>query len=337
MKKNREEKISVFEKAKYKVKNTLYSASVAVHSRLPERKKKSRLGGRNFKDAVFVYVMLLWPVLQFCVFYIAVNVNSIIMTFQSYDGSEFVFAGWRNFNLVWTNFINTPVFTRTTVNSLLSFVIIQLLSPLVLFFTFFIYKKFPGAKFFKIVLFLPTIISSVITVTVYMKFCEVAIPKMFEGIFGIKMNGLLTNQNTKFGAVMFFYMWLSFGSLMLMYLGAMNGISESVVESVKLEGASSIQEFVHITFPMIYPTFSTLFFTSIAGIFTNQINLYAFWGAGADSSVWTYGYYLYKEVVVASNAQLPYLATLGIIMTLIAAPLTFFFRWAFGKIGPSVD
>lgn len=119
---------------------------------------------------------------------------------------------------------------------------------------------------------------------------------------------------------MFYYMWLSFGSMMLMYLGAMNGISESVAEAARLDGASTLQEFWYITFPMIYPTFSTLFYTSVASIFTNQINLYSIWGTEADSSVWTFGYYLYKEVARAesSQANYPYLATIGLGMTIIA-------------------
>lgn len=211
------------------------------------------------------------------------------------------------------------------------------MSPIVLFFTFFIYKKFAGYRFFKVVMFLPTIISTLITVTVYKYFCNIGIPWLVSELFGKQIGGLLSEPSTRFGAVMFFYMWLSFGSLMLMYLGCMNGISESIVESAKLEGATAMQEFFHITFPMIYPTFATLFYTSIAAIFTNQINLYSLWGADAPNALWTFGYYMYRQVSLANQAQYPYLATMGLLMTLIVAPLTFAFKWALNKIGPSVE
>lgn len=123
----------------------------------------------------------------------------------------------------------------------------------------------------------------------------------------------------------------------LMYLGAMNGISDSISEAARLDGASNIQEFVYIVFPMIYPTFSTLFYTSVATIFTNQINLYSLWGASAPSSTWTFGYYLYKEVAQAGEARYPSLAALGVLMTVVAAPLTFFFKWLLRRVGPKVD
>lgn len=186
-------------------------------------------------------------------------------------------------------------------------------------------------------LFLPTIISSVITVTIYKKVCEIAIPAISASVFHTTIRGLLSNPDTRFGAIMFFYLWLSFGSLMLMYLGAMNGISDSISEAARLDGASNIQEFVYIVFPMIYPTFSTLFYTSVATIFTNQINLYSLWGASAPSSTWTFGYYLYKEVAQAGEARYPSLAALGVLMTVVAAPLTFFFKWLLRHVGPKVD
>ena len=95
--------------------------------------------------------------------------------------------------------------------------------------------------------------------------------------------------------------------------------------------------FIYIVFPMIYPTFSTLFYTSVATIFTNQINLYSLWGISAPPAVMTFGYYLYREVSMAGEARYPGLAALGVMMTLVAAPLTFFFKWLLQKLGPKVN
>lgn len=341
MKRKTDKEWTWFDKVKRCAGDVVYSLQVKVFELTGQnrKKRKARTAHKRLKEGVFVHLMLLFPILQFCVFYIGVNINSIIMAFQKYDVSEqeYVFAGWTNFRMIYANFLSSSLFAICLKNSLLSFLWVQLLSPLVLFFTFFIYKKFIGYRFFKIVLFLPTIISTLIMVTVYKFFCNVGIPWLWEQLFNIKIGGLLSAPNTRYAAVMFYYMWLSFGTLMLMYLGCMNGISESIVESAKLEGATGLQEFFYITFPMIYPTFATLFYTSIAGIFTNQINLYSIWGTDADSSLWTFGYYMYREVSIATESGYPYLATLGLAMTVIVAPLTFFFKWALDKIGPSTE
>ncbi len=336
---------TLWEKAKSKFGWGIYSARIAISQKLPKPKKKKEvsISGRKLKNKLFVYVMLLLPLIQFSIFYIGVNFNSILMVFQyNYNGTYYFNSNlFQNFIDVWDALVSAPYFSSLITNSLLSFAIIQLMSPIILFFTFFIYKKFVGYKFFKIVLFLPTIISTLITITVYKQFCNVAIPAFFKSVLGIEMQGLLNNFENAiamFWPVMFYNMWLSFGSLMLMYLGAMNGISESIVESCKLEGANSIQEFWYITFPMIYPTFATLFYTSVATIFTNQIHLYSLWGNGAPKKLWTFGYYLYNEVASDTmGTNYPFTATVGILMTLIAAPLTFVIKWALNKIGPSVE
>ena len=330
---------SLREKAINKAGWAFYSLKVKIAAKMPARKggKMARLGKKRLKDGIFVYLMLLLPIIQFLIFYVGVNLNSLLMTFQRFDNSGYVFDFGYNFKLLWNGFIKMPVFGLVVKNSLLSFLVVQLMSPIILFATYFIYKKFAGYRFFKIVLFLPTIISAVIMVTVYKKVCEIAIPKIWETLFHVTIGGLLSTPSTRFGAVMFFYLWLSFGGLMLMYLGAMNGISDSISEAAELDGASSLQEFFYIVLPMIYPTFSTLFYTSIATIFTNQINLYSLWGSGADPSIQTFGYYLYREVSLATPADYPRLAALGVLMTLVAAPLTFFFKWLLGRLGPKVD
>lgn len=336
MKKDRDE--TFFGKLKSRLGWRMYSAEIAVRKLLHIRQKPARKMNKRLKDGIFVYLMLLLPLLQFCIFYIGVNVNSIVMAFEEYDqlNNVYTFTGLSNFRRIW-DFFGDEIFKYCLKNSLLGFFAIQLLSPVVLFFTFFIYKKFFGGEFFKVVLFLPTIISTIITVTVYKYFVELAIPSVFEKLFHKQIGGLLSTPSTSFGAVIFYYMWLSFGSLMLMYLGCMNGISESIVESAKLEGATDLQEFVYITFPMIWPTFATLFYTSVAGIFTNQLNLYTLWGTKAEGRLYTFGYYLYKGVAEARTAEYPYLSALGLLMTLIAAPLTFFAKWGMNKIGPKTE
>lgn len=314
-----------------------YSLKLKISALFPKRKKKAEIGAKRKRDAIFVYAMLLLPLIQFGVFYIGVNINSILMVFQRYGENGYEWAGLYNFGFVWRDLISRPIFLDMVKNSLISFVVVQLMSPIILFATYFIYRKFTGFRFFKIILFLPTIISVIVTVTIYKKVCEVAIPAIWSSVFHKTIKGLLSNPDTRFGAIMVFYLWLSFGSMMLMYLGAMNGISESVSEAARLDGVSNIQEFIYIVFPMIYPTFSTLFYTSVATIFTNQINLYSIWGGSAPPAMWTFGYYLYKEVAMSSESRYPALATLGVMMTIVAAPLTFFFKWLLGRIGPKVD
>ena len=50
---------------------------------------KKRLKLNNKK--IFYYSLMLFPLLQFCIFYIGVNFQSILLAFQKYENSSFVF------------------------------------------------------------------------------------------------------------------------------------------------------------------------------------------------------------------------------------------------------
>lgn len=104
-----------------------------------------------------------------------------------------------------------------------------------------------------------------------------------------------------------------------------------------MDGASPLQEFFKIVLPMIYPTITVFVTVGIAGIFTNQLGLFSFFGSSADVELYTFGYYLYKNVQGASVASYPYLSALGLLMTLVAAPITLAARCLMERFGPSAE
>jgi ABC-type polysaccharide transport system permease subunit len=94
---------------------------------------------------------------------------------------------------------------------------------------------------------------------------------------------------------------------------------------------------IYIVLPLIYPTFVTFMVVGVGGIFTGQMGLYSFFGPSADETIQTFGYYLFKTTKAAGESDYPFLATMGILMTLVAAPLTFFVKWLLEKLGPSLE
>lgn len=191
------------------------------------------------------------------------------------------------------------------------------------------------------ILFLPSIISAIVMVTIFQFFVERAIPAFVLKLFDVQIRGLMENISTRYATIMFYNIWVGFGTGVLMYSNGMSGISPDIVESAHLDGAEGIREFWYITLPLIYPTLSTFLITGVAGIFTNQINLYSFYGAGAPVGVQTYGYYLYMKTQLAqsmsSEAEYPPLAAMGLLMTVVAVPLTMLVKWALEKFGPQEE
>ena len=156
-------------------------------------------------------------------------------------------------------------------------------------------------------------------------------------VFKTKVSGFFSNLDTQFATVVVFTVFTSFGSSVLMYLSSMNGINESIVEAAELDGATYFQEFIYVTFPMVYPTFVTFFIIGISGIFTNQMNLVSFLGTDRPMpQSQTFGYYLYQQTV-AGEANYPLLSAFGLMITLVVAPVSIITKKLMEKYGPSAE
>ncbi len=297
---------------------------------------------RKFKNnwIPFYIVMAALPVLQFCVFYIGVNVKSILFAFQSYDydAGKYVFNGFANFKDVFDRFALGGAYTKMMQNSFSVYFWCLIISvPLALFFSYFIYKEFIGASIFKVLLFMPSILTSIVLVRLFRYMSDLVVPEMALKFFGIEMKPLLGNFATQFGTLIFYTIWTEFGVVVLLYSSAMSGISDSVIEAGKIDGVNSIQEFFLIVLPMIFPTLSMFLLTGIAGIFTNQMSLYSLYGDNAEPIVWTFGYYLFREARRATLDGYTYLSALGLMASIVAMALTFIVKYVFKKLDPLED
>lgn len=292
-----------------------------------DSKKKSRL--------IFYICGVAWPVIQFIVFYVFVNFNSILLSFRNFDvQSGYSFAGIDNFKRVFSEIATQPFLKTAFKNTFLIFgiSIVSMFATLIM--SYYLYKKHLFSGIFKVMLFLPSIIPGIALVICYKYFVEVGVPKIWEEVFNISIQGLLSNPDTKLITILFFNVWFGVGSTFLLYSGAMSGISDSIIEAATLDGVTAMQEFGYIVFPMIFPTFATFFITSFATLFTNQMSVFSFSGAQADYSVYTIGYYLYKSVQTATMDQYPYLSAFGLVLTVIIIPICLLTKKALDKFGP---
>lgn len=330
-----------------------------------EAKKKRVLTARG-RDRIFVSLLLLWPVLQFCVFYIGVNFNSLLISFQNItyvnvDSAGNAVNGATAFT--WTlsqykkafGWLASSEFGKMIWVSVKSYLISTVVAvPLGLLFAYYIFKKLPGWSSFRVLLFLPMILSGVVMAAIFRYFIEDCLPSLIENIWyeailhrtapeGATMSLFNPLKNTSYATLMFFNIWIGFGTSALMYSNKMSGISEEVIEAAHIDGASSIKEFWHIVLPYAYPTVSVFLITGFAQICSNQYNVYnMFAGSLTDNSLRNLGYYLFVEVNTKFRSgggmpELPYYAAIGVILTLVAVPLTLLLKYVLEKFGPSED
>lgn len=317
-----------------------YSLRVKIHQKIGREKKPGGISRAKLSKSIFYCALIALPMLQYCVFYIGVNFNSILLAFRQYNFGEggYNWVGFNNFKTAADNLLHLPDLKFALRNSLIAYGSSLLIGiPLAVLFSYYIYKKFMGYRFFKVILFMPSIISAMIMSVIFSTFANRVIPFIFRQYFHMEVEGLLSNVDTLLPTMITYTIYIGFGTNILMYVGAMSNISESVIESAQLDGAGYFHELWYIVIPMIWPTLSTFIVVGLTGVFTNQLNLYAFFSEKADVRVYTYGYYLYLKTVTSTTIEYPYLASLGLIFTLIAAPLTLIVKKLLAKFGPSAE
>ena len=311
--------------------------------------KKTR--NRKIGELIFFWSILILPLLQFCIFYIGVNFNSILLSLKTYDYTtgDFYFSGFNNFEVFFDQFGKTSdIMWEYLDNSLVFFFAgLGITTPFAILFSYYIYKnghrkfqKYTASNAFaglsKILLFLPTVMPSIAIVLMYKYFGENSLPQMLNQIFGTDFNGLISSSRTNMIFMLCFCTLIGFGADMILYTGAMSSIDDSLIESAQIDGASPLRELFRIVLPAIYPTLTMKIVLSVAGIFTNQASLFSFYGGNAPYSIRTFGYYLFITVNNSPTmADYPYAAAMGIVFTLVATPITLLTKHLLEKYGPS--
>lgn len=280
-------------------------------------------------DLIFYCLLLLIPLIQIGIFYFGVNFQSFFMAFQKKVDGKFVFDISSNWNM-FKNDITRSGFWTMVGNSFAVYLFTSLTGTvLATIFSYYVYKRRTLANFFKFVLFLPSILPALLLVIMFQLFMSNAFPAYFEILFKQPMPDFLSSTyagtQTRFIIVTIYTIWISFGSQVLVYTGAMDQIPTEVIEAGKIDGTNSFTEFIHIIFPYILGTVGTFLIAGVASIFTNQNNLFSFFNWNAiNENEYTIGYYLYRLVYLDSHGSgYCYASFIGLICTVIVVPLSF--------------
>lgn len=241
-----------------------------------ELSRKKRL--RKYR---MLYLMLIPGALYFILFHI-LPLYGIAIAFVDYDilggifESEFVglrhfraFVGSANF---WTILKNTV--TISSLKILFGF-------PLPIVFALLL-NEIRAAKFKKVsqtISYLPFFLSWVIVMgitTVLLNDYTGAVKPLFE-LLGIDYNNPSTNPEAFVGFLVLTHVWKSVGWGSIIYLAALAGIDQEMIEAAHIDGAGRWKRMIHITLPSIAPMIAIqliLTMGSILGSDFEQIYLY---------------------------------------------------------------
>ncbi|HEU4917580.1 MAG TPA: sugar ABC transporter permease [Acidimicrobiia bacterium] len=133
-------------------------------------------------------------------------------------------------------------------------------------------------------------------------------------------------------AIILLVTWTTTGTFMLIFLAGLQSIPESVEEAAKVDGASTLQTFWHITIPLMRPTI--YFVVTIGLIATWQVfdQIYATNFGGPQKTTMTPAFLIYFQSFRNSEAALA--GAIAILLLLVIMLFTFIQRRAIKSSGP---
>ena len=323
--KDNEYKKGFFGRLMRKISDFFYDITQPLFAKAQAKGNKvTRQRAARRSELIFYTCLLILPMIQYAIYYIWVNSNSLLMAFQKYDpvSGDYILVGFENIIDQIQEFIDGGLLRRATMGSIMAFVLNTLMMPLEIIFPFYIVKKLPGAGYFKVMLFLPHVLSGMVLSLLYKFFLNSVIPEL-GAMVGLDIP-ILLRDTTAFMSAWTYTALFGFTNV-LMYCGAMSSISSSVIEYARLDGCSLWQEFRYITFPIIFPTVVIYFINSISAIFSNQLSLYTFFNGEVSHAV-TVGYIIFARTYSGGMAAYPVQAATGLLCTIIVTPIVIIFR-----------
>ena len=309
----------------------------------------------NKRRAVFSLLMLAIPILHFLIFYLYINLSSFALAFQKYEiisgvGMVSSFAKFENFENALSQLFSVSGWSMIKNSLIFDAINLFFLTPITLIFSFYIYKKCFMSKFFKVMLFMPYILSEIIVATLYRCMLNNVIPEIMSEWFHVADTTkfqLLTEESTRMGAAIVFNIIMWFGINSLIYSSSMGDINASMSEAAQLDGANVAQEFLYVTIPAIFPTIVTLFTVALAAVFTDQYRMFSLYKYNEVGSLENVGHFLYMEASrvgktlgggqSTTNNTYGSLSAMGLLLSFVVIPVTLVTRKLLNKYGPRAD
>jgi raffinose/stachyose/melibiose transport system permease protein len=138
-------------------------------------------------------------------------------------------------------------------------------------------RDLPGRAFFRVIFFMPYVLSEVITAIIWMSMFSPDPERGFINallvlIPGVHAQNFLGDMNQALACVFIVLTWKYFGLHMLLYMAGLQNIPKEIEEAAMIDGANRWQTVRNVTIPLLGSTIRTTVLLSVLGSLT-QFNL----------------------------------------------------------------
>jgi raffinose/stachyose/melibiose transport system permease protein len=175
-----------------------------------------------------------------------------------------------------------------------------------------------GLTFFRAVLFLPQVLSSVVVAVAWRELLAADGP--VNGVLrGIGLGGLgrswLGDFDTALPAIGAIGTWVEYGLCMVLFLAGVATIDRSLYEAARLDGAGPFREFTAVTLPALRPQISIALILTITFALRNFDLIWNTTRGGPGTSTTVPSVYVYEDAF--QNRALGQASALAVVLTLL--------------------
>lgn len=175
---------------------------------------------------------------------------------------------------------------------------------------------------FRTVFFMPNMLSMIIGGFMWLFIFTRVLPYIAEhSVFKFLDQSWIGDSNFSFLAIIIVALWGGVGYLMVIYIAALQGVPQQIVEAATMDGANSLQVFRHVRLPMILPAVTIGIFVALNSSFKVFDVVYALTGGGPGRQTQVIALNIFEEAFKLNN-RYGYASAKAIILFLIIFLIT---------------
>lgn len=259
--------------------------------------------------SILIFVFCFYPMVQ-----------ALILSFQKGTGSAVQPAGFANYARI----LKDATFQQCLFNTIFYFVIqvpIMLILALILA-QLLNSPDIKGKGIYRTMIFLPCATSLVSYSMIFKSlFANDGLVNRVLSTVGIPTVDWFQNAWAARWVIVIALIWRLTGYNMVFYLAGLQNIDYSIYEAARIDGASPIQQFIHLTIPLLKPTILLTAIMSTSGtlqLFDESVNLTA---GGPGKATMTLTHYIYN-ISFVETPKFNYAAALSVFILVVVAVLS---------------
>ena len=269
----------------------------------------------NYYKKYTPYLFLLPAVAVLIVFFFIPFFQTFGLSFFDYSSSIYnpTFNGVDNY----IKLFKEPIFYKVMFNTFMYLIIaVPFLVTFPLFLAILINQKIRGITLYKILLYLPVIVSIVVAAIAFKwLYAGQGILNYILTLFHLDPIGWLVDTKWALFSVAIVTIWKGIGYYMMIYLASLMSVPQDLYEACDIDGANFLTKHLTVTIPHIMPTIALVSTISTISAMKVFAEIYVMTKGGPLNSTKTIVYYIYERAF--ENLDLGYASALAVVLLIV--------------------